>query len=64
MASTYLLATVSTVLILCYSFRKRFKNLPPGPKGRFLIGNLSVFMLEGEQKGRTYTKWFDEYGTQ
>ena len=65
MASTpYLLATVSTILVLCYSFRKRPKNLPPGPEGRFLVGNLSVLQLDGAEKVKTYVKWFEDYGTQ
>lgn len=64
-STTYLLVTFLTLLVLCYFFpRKRYKSVPPGPKGRFLVGNLSALMLEGTERAKTYVKWFEDYGTQ
>ena len=62
--STYLLAVATSLFVLYYFQRRSTKNLPPGPKGSFLVGNVSAFQLEGEQKGKTYVKWFEEYGMQ
>lgn len=63
-SATYLLVTVPTLLVFCYAFRRRPKSLPPGPKGRFLLGNLSALMLEGAERAQTYVRWFEDYGTQ
>ena len=65
MDSTYLLATVPALLVLAYSFRRRStKSLPPGPKGSFLVGNLAIFQLEGEEKAKACLKWLQDYGIQ
>ena len=65
MDSTYLLGTVSVLLLLAYSFRGRStKSLPPGPKGSFLVGNLAIFQLAGEEKAKACLKWPQDYGLQ
>ena len=58
----YLPVTVATLLVLRYLLRRRGKRLPPGPKGRFLVGNLSDLPKDEAEKAKTYVKWREDYG--
>lgn len=59
----YLLVTVATFLVLRYFLRRHARRLPPGPNGRFLVGNLPD-LPKGEAKmAETYVKWRDDYGS-
>jgi hypothetical protein len=58
----YLPVTVATLLVLRYFVRRRGKPLPPGPKGRILVGNLSNLPRDDAEKAKTYLKWRKDYG--
>lgn len=58
----YIPVTVATLLILRYFVRRRAKRLPPGPKGRFFVGNLSDLPRDETEKAKTYVKWREDYG--
>lgn len=58
------LAVVLSVLFACllYTFffhKKSFYPLPPGPPGKFLVGNLGQLSDHPEQD---YIRWGKEYG--
>ncbi|KAI9572371.1 cytochrome P450 [Boletus coccyginus] len=59
----YIPVTVATLLILRYFVRRRAKRLPPGPKGRFFVGNLSDLPRDETEKANTYVKWREDYGS-
>lgn len=53
-----------TCLVLVHVQRRtkrRYASVPPGPKKRFLIGNLKDMPTSYEHE--TYQKWGKEYGT-
>ena len=54
--------TVATLLIVRYFLRRRTKHLPPGPRGRFLIGNLPDFPRTDAENAETFVKWREDYG--
>ena len=58
----YVPVTVATLLIVRYFLRKREKPLPPGPRGRFLTGNLPDFPRTDAEKADTFVKWREDYG--
>jgi hypothetical protein len=57
-----LVAAALLALIAVYRtyFSRRY-NYPPGPKGKFLVGNLHD--VPKEQRWRTYASWKKQYGT-
>lgn len=62
---TYLyLAIVLLVLVLLYIHAVRQKNsyppLPPGPPGKFLLGNLGQLSLDHPEQD--YIRWGEQYG--
>ncbi|KAI6103414.1 cytochrome P450 [Pisolithus sp. B1] len=59
----YLLVTVTTFLVLRYFLRRQTKRLPPGPNGRFLVGNLPDLPKGDAKMAETYVKWRNDYGS-
>jgi hypothetical protein len=60
--SSYLktLILVALVTLVVYLFTKPKRNLPPGPKGFPLLGNL--FQLPKAEQFRRFTEWKEEFG--
>ena len=48
------------LLVLKYNTGKKYKNLPPGPRGLPFVGN--VFQLDDEKPHETITQWSEKYG--
>ena len=58
----YLPVTVTALLVLRYYLQRRTRRLPPGPKGRFLVGNLFDLLRGDAEKAIAYVKWCKYYG--
>lgn len=66
MVSTVHLAIFTIILgltVILQTFTKKRANLPPGPKGKFLIGNLFDLPSSGTQEWMHWLKHKDLYGT-
>ncbi|KAK4869373.1 hypothetical protein LT330_006373 [Penicillium expansum] len=65
MVSTVHLAIFTIILgltVILQTFTKKRANLPPGPKGKFLIGNLFDLPSSGTQEWMHWLKHKDLYG--
>lgn len=58
----YIPVTVAVLLVLRYFLWRRAKRLPPGPKGRPLVGNLFDLPQDNAETVNTYVKWREDYG--
>lgn len=66
MISTIHLAIFTIILglvLILRTFTNKGTNLPPGPKGKFLIGNLFDLPSSGAQEWLHWLKHKDLYGT-
>ena len=57
----FVLSTLTVFVVYLKHGRRQRRNLPPGPKKSFLIGNL--LSIPSSLEWETFVKWGQEYST-